>query len=155
VLVHRLGGTRGSVNGLPVFDVAHQVFVVARGRLGQNPWGPELNLSEHYELFLTLKEHGLKSTRLSDVVVQHRQELPPGYKDVREGTRRYADAWLVKRGLKGLRIEGELFRPSDRLRYELPATVAYTAHRAARVGPRVVGWERAARVVPSLAHRGR
>jgi hypothetical protein len=61
---------------------------------------------------------------------------------VREDTRRYVDAWLVKRGLKGLRIEGELFRPSDRLRYELPATVAYTAHRAARVGRRLLSERR-------------
>ena len=99
VLVHRLGATRGTADGLPVFDVVHQFFVAALERLGQDPWDAELNLSEHYELFLALKERGLRSTRLPDVVVQHRQELPPGYQEVREDTRRYVDAWLAKRGL--------------------------------------------------------
>ncbi len=130
VLVHRLGATRGTADGLPVFDVVHQFFVAGLERLGRDPWDSELNLSEHYELFLTLKERGLRSTRLPDVVVQHRQELPPGYQEVREDTRRYVDAWLAKRGLTGLRVEGELFRASDRLRYELPGTAAYTARRA-------------------------
>jgi Glycosyl transferase family 2 len=51
VLVHRLGATRGTADGLPVFDVVHQFFVAARERLGAEPWDPELNLSEHYELF--------------------------------------------------------------------------------------------------------
>ena len=55
VLVHRLGATRGTADGLPVFDVVHQFFVAARERLGPDPWDPELNLSEHYELFLTLR----------------------------------------------------------------------------------------------------
>jgi hypothetical protein len=142
VLVHRLGATRGTVDGLPVFDVVHQFFVAALERLGQDPWDPELNLSEHYELFLTLKERGLRSTRLPDVVVQHRQELPTGYQEVREDTRRYVDAWLAKRGLLGLRVEGEPFRSSDRLRYELPSTAAYTARRAARVGRRLLSEHR-------------
>jgi hypothetical protein len=142
VLVHRLGATRGTADSLPVFDVVHQFFVAALEQLGPDPWDPALNLSEHYELFLTLKERGLSSTRLPDVVVQHRQELPPGYQGVREDTRRYVDAWLAKRGLKGLRVEGELFRASDRLRYELPGTAAYTARRAARVGRRLLSERR-------------
>jgi Glycosyl transferase family 2 len=142
VLVHHLGATRGTIEGLPVFDVVHQFFVASGERLGPDPWDPELNLSEHYELFLTLKERGLRSTRLPDVVVQHRQELPPGYQEVREDTRRYVDAWLAKRGLLGLRVEGEPFRSSDRLRYELPSTAAYTARRAARVGRRLLSEHR-------------
>jgi Glycosyl transferase family 2 len=142
VLVHRLGATRGTADGLPVFDVVHQFFVAALDRLGPDPWDPELNLSEHYELFLSLKERGLKSTRLPDVVVQHRQELPSAYQEVREDTRRYVDAWLAKRDLTGLRVEGELFRASDRVRYELPGAAAYTARRAARVGRRVLSERR-------------
>lgn len=138
VLVHRLGTTRGALDGLPVYDVVHQFFLADRERLGDDPWDAELNLSEHYELFLSLKERGFRCTRLPDVVVQHRQELPPGYQELREGTRRYVDAWLAKRGLEGVRVEGELFRPGDRLRYELPGTVAYTARRAARAGRRLV-----------------
>jgi len=142
VLVHRLGSTRVIADGLPVFDIVHQFFVAACERLGPDPWDPELNLSEHYELFLTLKERGLTCTSLPDVVVEHRQELPPGYQEVREDTQHYVDAWLEKRGLKGLRVEGELFRRSDRLRYELPATVAYTARRASRVGRRLLSERR-------------
>jgi hypothetical protein len=61
---------------------------------------------------------------------------------VREDTRRYVDAWLAKRGLLGLRVEGEPFRSSDRLRYELPSTAAYTARRAARVGRRLLSEHR-------------
>jgi hypothetical protein len=142
VLVHRLGANRGTADGLPVFDVVHQFFVAALERLGPEPWAADLNLSEHYELFLTLKERGLKSTRLPDVVVHHRQELPPGYQEVREDTRRYVDAWLTKRGLKGLRVEGELFRASDRVRYEVPGAASYTARRAARVGRRLLSERR-------------
>ena len=142
ILVHRLGATRGSADGLPVFDVVHQFFVAALDRLGAEPWAADLNLSEHYELFLTLREHGLKSTRLPDVVVQHRQELPPGYQEMREDTRRYVDAWLAKRGLKGLRVEGDLFRAGDRVRYELPGAAAYSARRAARVGRRLLSERR-------------
>ena len=138
VLVHRLGATRGSVDGLPVFDVVHQFFLVARERLGEDPWDAELNLSEHYELFLSLKERGLRSTRLPDVVVEHRQELPPGYQEVREDTNRYVEAWLGKRGLRGVRVEGDLFRPRDRIRYGLPSAAAYTGRRAVRAGRRLV-----------------
>jgi len=142
VLVHRLGASRGALDGLPVYDVVHQFFAAAVERLGPEPWDAELNLSEHYELFLTLRERGLRSTRLPDVVVQHHQELPPGYQEVREDTRRYVDAWLAKRGLKGIRVEGELFRRSDRLRYSLPGTIAYTGRRASRVGRRLISERR-------------
>lgn len=138
VLVHRLGETRGMVDGLPVFDVVHQFFIASRERLGDDPWDAELNLSEHYELFLSLKERGLLSTRLLDVVVQHRQELPPGYQEMREDTRRYVDAWQAKRGLAGVREEGDLFRPSDRIRYSLPSAAAYTGRRVARAARRVM-----------------
>lgn len=138
MLVHRLGATRGTRDGLPVYDVVHQFFLASVERLGPDPWDAELNLSEHYELFLDLKERGLSCTRLPDVVVQHRQELPPGYQEVREDTRRYVDAWLEKRGLTGRREEGSLFRASDRIRYGLPSAVAYTGRRAARVGRRLL-----------------
>jgi Glycosyl transferase family 2 len=138
ILVHRLGTTRGSIDGLPVFDVVHQFFVASVERLGPDPWDAELNLSEHYELFLTLKERGLLCTRLPDVVVQHRQELPPGYQAVRENTRRYVDLWQEKRGIHGKREVGSLFRPSDRVRYGLPSGAAFTARRVSRLGHRLV-----------------
>ena len=142
VLVHRLGATRGTLDGFPVYDIVHQFFAAAVDRLGPDPWDAELNLSEHYELFLTFQERGLRSTRLPDVVVEHRQELPPGYQEVREDTGRYVDAWLAKRALTGVRVEGDLFRPSDRLRYELPGVAAYTARRAARAGRRLLSERR-------------
>ncbi len=138
VLVHRLGAIRGTVDGLPVFDVVHQFFLASCERLGDDPWDAELNLSEHYELFLSLKERGLLSTRLPDVVVQHRQELPKGYHEIRVDTRRYVEAWLAKRGLRAVRIDGDLFRPSDRIRYSLPSAAAYMVRRAARVARRLV-----------------
>jgi hypothetical protein len=138
VLVHRLGATRGTRDGLPVFDVVHQFFLAARERLGENPWDTDLNLSEHYELFLRLQERGLLCTRLPDVVVQHRQELPDGYQPVREDTGRYVELWYERRGLHGRRDEGSLFRPSDRLRYELPSAAAYAGRRAVRVSRRLL-----------------
>jgi glycosyltransferase involved in cell wall biosynthesis len=138
VLVHRLGATRGTLEGLPVFDIVHQFFLASVERLGPDPWDAELNLSEHYELFLDLKERGLRCTRLPDVVVQHRQELPAGYQEVREDTGRYVELWLAKRGLRGRREEGSLFRASDRLRYEAPSSLAYVARRASRVGGRLI-----------------
>jgi hypothetical protein len=138
VLVHRLGATRGTRDGLPVYDVVHQFFVASRERLGENPWDADLNLSEHYELFLRLKERGLLCTRLPDVVVQHRQELPAGYQSVREDTRRYVELWYERRGLRGRHAEGSLFRRGDRVRYELPSAAAYAARRAARVGRRLL-----------------
>lgn len=137
-LVHRLGATRGTIDGLPIYDVVHQFFVASVERLGSDPWDAELNLSEHYELFLSLKERGLLSTRLPDVVVEHRQERPPGYREIREANQADKERWLAKRGLAGVRVEGGLFRPSDRVRYGLPSTAAFTARRASRVGRRLV-----------------
>jgi glycosyltransferase involved in cell wall biosynthesis len=138
VLVHRLGVTRGTADGLPVYDIVHQFFVASVGRLGPDPWDAELNLSEHYELFLSLGERGLRSTRLSDVVVEHRQERPPGYQEIREANQADKGRWLAKRGLEGVRVEGDLFRPSDRIRYGLPSAAAYNVRRTARVGRRLV-----------------
>jgi (N-acetylneuraminyl)-galactosylglucosylceramide N-acetylgalactosaminyltransferase len=138
VLVHRLGVTRGTLDGLPVYDIVHQFFLAQAERLGPEPWDADLNLSEHYELFLDLGERGLRCTRLPDVVVQHRQELPAGYQEVREDTGRYVDLWLQKRGLRGQRVEGRLFRGSDRLRYGAPSSLVYVGRRAARVSTRIV-----------------
>ncbi len=138
VLVHRLGATRGTFDGLPVFDIVHQFFVASVERLGPDPWDAELNLSEHYELFLSLKERGLLSTRLPDVVVEHRQERPPGYQEIREANQADKERWLAKRGLREVRVEGGLFKPSDRIRYGLPTAAAYNVRRTARVGKRLV-----------------
>ncbi len=74
ILVHRLGATRGSADGLPVFDVVHQFFVAALDRLGAEPWAAELNLSEHYELFLTLRERGLEE----HAAARRRRPAPAG-----------------------------------------------------------------------------
>jgi glycosyltransferase involved in cell wall biosynthesis len=137
-LVHRLGETRRVQDGLPVFDIVHQFFIAAKERLGRDPWDAELNLSEHYELFLLLEDRGLLCTRLADVVVQHRQELPSGYQEIREDTARYVETWLAKRGLRGVRVEGDLFRPADRIRYGLPGSAAYTGRRAVRAGRRLL-----------------
>lgn len=138
ILVHRLGATRGTLDDLPVFDIVHQFFLASVERLGPDPWDAELNLSEHYELFLDLKQRGLRCTRLPDAVVQHRQELPAGYQEVREDTKRYVELWLQKRDLRGRREEGSLFRASDRLRYAAPSSLAYASRRARRVGERLI-----------------
>lgn len=138
VLVHRLGATRGEIDGLPVYDVVHQFFVASVERLGPAPWDADLNLSEHYELFLSLKERGLLCTRLPDVFVQHRQALPPAYQEIREDTGRYVSLWHAKRGLRGRREEGALFRASDSVRYRLPGTAAFTVRRVSRVGSRLL-----------------
>src|SRR5712692_11392384 len=88
VLVHRLGATRGTVDGLPVFDVVHQFFVASTEVLGREPWDARLKIGgEHDEFFLAIKERGLLCTRLPDVVVDHYPELPAGYERFRGNTR--------------------------------------------------------------------
>ena len=95
-----------------VYDVVHQFFVASVERLGPAPWDAELNLSEHYELFLSLKERGLRCTRLPDVVVEHRQELPPAYQGIREDTRRY-DLALAREARAARSARGRRAVPRD------------------------------------------
>jgi hypothetical protein len=138
-LVHRLGATRGTVDGLPVFDIVHQFFVASAERLGPDPWNPRMKVAgEHVDFFLGLKERGLLSTRLPDVVVDHYPQLPPDYFAFRTDTD--ADVRLLRetRGFDRQVTVGRLFRPSDRLVYELPATVAAGGRRAARVTRRLL-----------------
>lgn len=76
----RYGGTRGYVDGYPVYDVLSQFFLADRARLGDDPWDSRLKIGcEHSDLFLTLAERGLLCTRLPTVSIYHRPEQPPGY----------------------------------------------------------------------------
>jgi hypothetical protein len=139
VLVHRLGATRGTIGGLPVFEIVHQFFVASTGVLGPEPWDPRLKVAgEHVEFFLSLKERGLLCTRLPDVVVYHYPELPPAYESFRANTA--SDVQLLKeiRGFDRHVTVGRLFRPTDRIVYRLPGTARATGRRVLRVTRRLV-----------------
>jgi GT2 family glycosyltransferase len=138
-LVHRLGATRGTVDGLPVFDIVHQFFVASTATLGPEPWDPRLKVAgEHVDFFLRLKERGLLSTRLPDVVVYHYPELPPGYHSFRVNTAPDVRLLRETRGLEREVTIGRLFRPADRIVYELPGTVAAAGRRTVRVARRLL-----------------
>jgi glycosyltransferase involved in cell wall biosynthesis len=139
VLVHRLGATRGTLDGLPVFDIVHQFFVASPQVLGPDPWDARLKVAgEHVDFFLGLKERGLLCTRRADVVVYHYPELPPEYHRFRSDT---APSVLLLRETRGFDREvtvGRLFRPTDRVVHGLPSSVAETGRRTARVARRLV-----------------
>ncbi len=138
-LVHRLGATRGTVDGLPVFDIVHQFFVASAERLSQDPWDPRMKVAgEHVDFFLGLKARGLLSTRLPDVVVHHYPQLPPAYFPFRTDTGADIGVLRETRGFDREITVGRLFRPSDRFVYELPGTVAAGGRRAARVTRRLL-----------------
>lgn len=138
-LVHRLGATRGTVDGLPVFDIVHQFFVAAPERLGLDPWDERLKVAgEHVDFFLGLRERGLLCTRLPDVVVHHYPQLPPEYMPFRTDTEADVRVLRESRGFERELTVGRLFRPTDRLVYELPGTVAATGRRAVRVTRRLL-----------------
>jgi GT2 family glycosyltransferase len=138
-LVHRLGATRGTVEGLPVYDIVHQFFVVPTEVLRREPYDERLKIgAEHVEFFLRLKERGLLCTRLDDVVVHHRPELPPDYQPFRTNTAPYVRLLKETVGFERQVKVGRMFRRSDRLRYELPGKAAYTGRRALRVARRVL-----------------
>jgi hypothetical protein len=138
VLVHRLGATRGTVDGLPVFDIVHQFFVAPTGVLGDDPWDARLKVAgEHVELFLALKERGVLCTRLPDVVVYHYPALPPEYLRFRSDTGPSVQLLRESRGFDREVTVGRLFRPTDRIVYGLPSTVAHTGSRAVRVARRL------------------
>jgi glycosyltransferase involved in cell wall biosynthesis len=138
-LVHRLGATRGTIDGLPVFDIVHQFFVASVERLGPDPWNPRMKVAgEHVDFFLGLKERGLLSTRLPDVVVHHYPQLPPGYFSFRADTDADVELLRETRGFDREVTVGRLFRPSDKLVHELPGTVAAGGKRAARVTRRLL-----------------
>lgn len=139
VLVHRLGATRGTVDGLPVFDIVHQFFVAAVETLGPDPWNPRMKVAgEHVDFFLGLRERGLLCTRLPDVVVDHYPQLPPEYFPFRSETKADVELLRETRGFEREVTVGRLFRPSDRVVYELPGTVAAGGKRVARVAQRLL-----------------
>jgi hypothetical protein len=138
VLTHRYGASRGTVDGLPVYDVVHNFFVAAVDSLGPDPWNERLKVQEHTEFFLTLKERGLLCTVHPDVVVDHHQAFPEEY-DARRGDRpTYYQRWLEMRDLDRRESVGGFYTRTDRLVYELPSTVAWWARRAGRVAQRAV-----------------
>ena len=138
-LVHHLGATHGTIDGLPVFDIVHQFFVAKIDLLRENPWDERFKVAgEHVAFFLALKERGLLCTRLPDVVVYHYPALPPEYHSFRANTS--ADVKLLRetRGFEREVQVGSLFRPSDAIAHRLPGRVAATGRRAARVAGRLV-----------------
>jgi GT2 family glycosyltransferase len=137
-LVHRLGATRGTVDGLPVFDIVHQFFVASVDTLGPDPWDSRMKVAgEHVDFFLGLRERGLLCTRLPDVVVHHFPQLPPEYLAFRSDTAGDVDLVRDKRGFEREVTVGQLFRPTDRFLYEWPGTVAATGRRAGHVTRRL------------------
>lgn len=137
-LVHRLGETRGSLDGLPVFDIVHEFFMAPVERLGEEPWEPRLKVLAHTEAFLRLRDRGLRCTRLPDVVAYHYPQLPPQYQPYREDTKQYLELWKQIRGFERHVTVGRLYRRRDRFLYEWPSRAAYTGRRAVRVGRRLV-----------------
>ena len=139
VLVHRLGATRGTVDGLPVFDIVHQFFVASVETLGSEPWNPRLRVAgEHVDFFMALGERGLLCTRLPDVVVHHFPQLPPEYLPFRANTAPDVALLRETRGFEREVTVGRLFRPTDRIVHRLPGTVAHTGRRTVRVTRRLV-----------------
>jgi glycosyltransferase involved in cell wall biosynthesis len=139
VLYHRLGATRGEVEGLPVFDIVHQFFVAPTELLRASPWEERFKVAgEHVDFFLRLKERAVLCTRLPDATVYHRPQLPESYASFRGDTS--ADNRLLKEihGLESSVTVGKLFTRSDRVVHELPGTVAETGRRAVRVARRLV-----------------
>lgn len=137
-LVHRYGATRGTLDGLPVFDIVHQFFVAPTELLRANPWDERFKVAgEHVAFFLALKERGLLCTRLPDVIVYHYPALPVEYHAFRANTA--ADVRLLRetRGFEREVTVGRLFLPSDRIVHELPGAVAATGRRAVRVARRL------------------
>jgi glycosyltransferase involved in cell wall biosynthesis len=138
VLVHRYGATRGTLDGLPIFDVVHQFFMARRERLGEDPWEPRMKVLDHSELFLRLKDRGLRCTRLRDVVVDHRPELPDAYRQVREDTRESMEVWRQVRGFDRRVFVGPLYSRRDRMLYGALGLMEIAARRVARVSRRLV-----------------
>ena len=138
-LVHRLGATRGTVDGLPVFDIVHQFFVAPADVLRRDPYDERLKIGpEHVEFFLRLKERGVLCTRLPDAVVHHYPQLPDEYRPFRANTAPYVQLLKEIRGFDRQVTVGRLFRPTDKIVYGLPSTAAYTGRRAVRVARRLL-----------------
>jgi len=130
-VVRRLGASSGTLDGLPIYDVVAQFFVAGVDRLGPDPWDARLNLQEHVEFFLVMKERGLLSTRLSDVVVEHHPRLPQHYYDSRHGQRAHYDLlWQEQRGIERKVFVGRPFTRRDRIIIYYPALVRFLARRA-------------------------
>ena len=131
-LVRRLGVARERIDGLPVFDVVHQFFVAERDRLGDDPWDPSLNLVEHSDFFLTLKDRGFLCTRLPGVLVHHYPELPEGYRDVRVNRAPYFELFRQKRGFERRVFVGRWFSRRDRLIHHYPSVAVHGLRRVLR-----------------------
>jgi GT2 family glycosyltransferase len=137
-LVHNLGATRGISDGLPVFDIVHNFFLVSRAVLGVDPWDSSLNFREHTDFFLTLKDRGVLCTRIPDVVVYHHPQLPDEYREIREYEAAYFERFRQKRGFERREFRGRQFRKRDRIVYELPSAARYTTRRVGRAARRLV-----------------
>jgi len=139
VLVHRLGATRGTIDGLPVYDIVHQFFVASKETLGPDPWDARLRVAgEHVDCFLGLKERGLLCTALPDVVVNHYPALPPEYHPFRADTAGDVRRLQESRGFERQETVGRLFTPADQVVHRLPSALAATGRRAGRAARRIV-----------------
>lgn len=101
VQTHVRGACRGYLDGFPVYDVLHNFFMARREALGDDPWDAELKSggAEHIDFFLTIKDRGLRCTRLPSVVVEHRPELSPGYTQFRD-REDFRARYRAKRGIR-------------------------------------------------------
>lgn len=137
--VHRYQATRGTIDGLPVYDVLHNFFMAPTDRLGEDPWDARIKTEhEHGDLFLTLKERGLLFTRLPDVFVYHYPERPPRYVEFRGHAGPWWEIWSQKRGIEREVFVGRQFRRGDRLLHYYPSKAAHIGRRVARVARRLV-----------------
>jgi len=144
-LVRGLGVRSGVVDGLPVFDVVAQFFMAEAARLGESPWDERLRFVEHVEFFLTLKDRGLLSTRLHDVVVDHYPKLPPGYYENRMNRAPSFEIWSRSRGFEDEIWVGRWYARRDRVLHYLPSAAAYAVRRGLqRLTARPVAWRRRA-----------
>jgi glycosyltransferase involved in cell wall biosynthesis len=132
-LVRRLGVPSGQIDGLPVFDVLPNFFIAEVSRLGESPWDERLNFMEHIEFFISMKERGLLSTCLRDVVVGHHPRLPPRYYDVRTRAQPYLDVWTRERGVDQKVFVGRWYTRRDRVRYYYPSLAGYAVRNAPRI----------------------
>ena len=116
VLVHRLGATRGEIGGLPVFDIVHQFFVAPTDVLRANPWDEGFKVAgEHVDFFLRLNAAGILCTRLPDVTVEHRPQLPDSYAAVRGDTAADNGRLTELHGVDSYVTVGRLFTPPTSL----------------------------------------
>jgi glycosyltransferase involved in cell wall biosynthesis len=137
-LVQRFGASRGTRDGLPVFDAVVQFFMADRERLGPDPWDSRLNLIEHTDFFLTLRERGVLCTRLRNVVAYHFPQRSGRYQEFRRTTAPRADILRAKWGYDHKEKVGRVSRRTDRILHTWPSEAAGISRRTVRAAHNLV-----------------